>query len=73
MWMRQPRCGAIHPPGIEIMHYQKLWLTLDEIKEIHPIHDAAPSRGGGGVFPTQGHAERPHPRVATVGDRGLAA
>ena len=34
------------------MHYQKLWLTLDEIREIHPIHDAARRRAEkAGFFP----------------------
>jgi predicted DNA-binding transcriptional regulator AlpA len=34
------------------MQHQKLWLTLDEIKEIHPVNDQARRRAeAAGYFP----------------------
>jgi predicted DNA-binding transcriptional regulator AlpA len=39
-------------PRIENMHGQNLWLTLDEIKQIHPIADAPRRRAEqAGLFP----------------------
>jgi predicted DNA-binding transcriptional regulator AlpA len=49
---RAIRYGIRHQRGIAIMNYKKLWLTLDEVREIHPIHDASRRRAeAAGLFP----------------------